>query len=467
MRISYNLKLEQTQKLIMTPELQQAINLLQLSTQELQLYVQNELLNNPVLELDEGEEAEKKAEDQLEDPPEQSTEKDPIDWDEYLRDEGMDSFPNFSVRQDNDAPAYDYYLTKEPTLQEHLLFQLGLCNLTRTEKHIGEFLIGNIDHNGYLKAEINECAMLLGVEDNEMASVLEIIQKFEPVGIGARDLRECLLLQMRERTNIHPLAKEIVEHYLPCVADNKFKKIASELRVDPGSVQAAVDFIRTLDPKPGRLIGDVSDVRYVVPDVVIEKVAGEYVVMVEHSSSRLTINPYYRSLLGNEKSESLTSSFIKSRLDSALWLLRSIEQRRMTLYRVTECIVRLQRAFFEEGIKHLRPMTLRQIAEDIGVHESTVSRASANKYAQTPRGMYSLKFFFASGVEDDHGDAVSSQSVKCHLKELIDAENVQRPLSDQKLMELLGKRGIVVSRRTVAKYREEMSVPASSRRKRI
>ncbi|MDW7651298.1 MAG: RNA polymerase factor sigma-54 [Bacillota bacterium] len=465
MRISYGLKLEQTQKLIMTPELQQAINLLQLSTQELQLYVQNELLNNPVLEVEEGEDVEKKAEGQAEEP---KTDKDPIDWDQYLRDEGLDSMPNMAVRSHDDAPAYDYYLSKEPTLQEHLLFQLGLCSLTQTEKYIGEFLVGNIDHNGYLKGDIGECAMLLGVDNSEILSVLEIIQKFDPIGIGARDLRECLLLQMSECKNSHPLAKKIVEDYLKEVADNKFKKIASALHADPSEVQAAVDFIRTLDPKPGRLIGDISDVRYVVPDVAIEKVEGEYVVIVnEHSMPRLTINPYYRSLLGQENKESVTSSFIKSRLDSALWLLRSIEQRRMTLYRVTECVVRMQRVFFEEGIKKLKPMTLRQVAEDVGVHESTVSRATANKYAQTPRGMFPLKFFFASGVEDFYGTAVSSQSIKCHLKELIDAENVYRPLSDQKLMELLEKRGIVVSRRTVAKYREEMSVPSSSKRKRV
>lgn len=239
------------------------------------------------------------------------------------------------------------------------------------------------------------------------------------------------------------------------------------MRAGATDVQAAVDFIRTLDPKPGRLAGDVGDVRYVVPDVVVEKVDGEYVVIVnEQNIPRLAVNPYYRSLLGKD-SESVTSTFIKTRLDSALWLLKSIEQRRITVYRVTECITRIQRDFFDQGIKHLRPMTLRQIADEIGVHESTVSRATSNKFVQTPRGLFPLKFFFASGVDDYHGTAVSSESIKCHLKELIEAENVQRPLSDQKLMELLSKRGIVVSRRTVAKYREEMSIPSSNKRKRL
>lgn len=465
MRISYNLKLEQTQKLIMTPELQQAITLLQFSALELQTYVQNELLNNPVLEIDEGEEAEKRTDELVGN---EGLEKDPIDWEEYLRDEGFEPLPCFNVRQHEDTPAFDHYLSREPSLQEHLLFQLGLCSLTDTEKRIGEFLIGNIDQHGYLKGETGELAMLIGADQLEIKAVLEIIQKFDPVGVGARDIEECLLLQIKERGDCHPLAIPIIKSHLADVADNKFKKIAAELRVEPTEVQAAVDYIRTLEPKPGRLVGDVSDVRYVVPDVVVEKVEGEYIVLVnEHSTPRLTVNPYYRALLGKENSESNTGTFIKSRLDSALWLLRSIEQRRITLFRVTTCIVEMQRNFFDQGIKYLKPMTLRQIADEVGVHESTVSRATANKFAQTPRGVFPLKFFFASGVDDFHGTAVSSESIKCHLRELIDAENVYRPLSDQKLMELLGKRGIVLSRRTVAKYREEMAIPSSNKRKRL
>jgi len=464
MRISFNLKLEQTQKLIMTPELQQAINLLQLSSLELQSLIQDELLNNPVLEVEEVEDSEKKADEPLAG---RELERDAIDWDEYLRDQGLEPLPCFTMRQPDDAPAFDHSLSKEPSLQEHLLFQLGLCSLTATEKRIGEFIIGNIDQNGYCKGEMSEFALLLGVEERDILAVLEIIQKFDPTGVGARTLEECLLLQLQERKNVHPLAKKIIKEHLAAVAENKFKKIAAELRVDPAEIQAAVDYIRTLDPKPGRLIGDNRDVRYIIPDVAIEKVAGDYVVLVnDNITPRLTINPYYRSLLGRESSESLTSSFIKSRLDSALWLLKSIEQRRLTLFKVTEAIVRSQRAFFDEGIKHLKPLTLRQIAEEVGVHESTVSRATSNKYAQTPRGLFALKFFFASGVEDYHGAAVSSESVKSHIKELIDAENVYRPLSDQKIMELLGKRGIVVSRRTVAKYREELSIPSSNKRKR-
>ena len=465
MRITYNLKLSQTQKVVMTPQLQQAIHLLQLSAVELQTFLQNEILSNPVLELEEEDDSEKRT---TETEPFTSLEKDSIDWEEYFKDEGLEPLPQFSTRNFGDLPSVDYYLTNEPTLQEHLIFQLGLCTLTETERRIGEFLIGNIDSNGYLKGEIQELAALIGADRPEILGVLEIIQKFDPVGVGARNLQECLTLQVRERQDVRPLTQKIINHYLPDVAANKIKKIAAELHVDLAAVQMAVDFIRSLDPKPGRSIGGNHDVRYVIPDVVVEKVQDEYVVLVnEYNMPRLTINPYYRSLLHQENDESLTGAFIRNRLDAAVWLLRIIEQRRNTLYRVTECVLKKQLAFFEGGIKCLKPMTMRQIADDVRVHESTVSRVAANKYVQTPRGLFPLKFFFASGVEDEIGTATSSESIKSHLKELIDAENENRPFSDQKLRELLIKRGIVVSRRTVAKYREDMAIPASNKRKRL
>jgi len=446
----------------MTPELQQAIGLLQLSSLELCDLIQKELLDNPVLELDDGEEGEKKGDE----PGETVHEKDAIDWEQYLQEVGVEPSPGFSQRQTDEGVPFDHYLSKEPSLQERLLRQVGLCRMAEADKRMAEFLIGNIDQNGYLQGELEEFALLLGVELREIESALAVIQQFDPVGVGARNLRECLLLQLRERGDVHPLAQKIIELYLADVAENRFKKIARELQVEIGQVQVAVDFIRTLDPKPGRFLGDNRDVRYIVPDVFVEEVDGEYVILVnEFSAPRLTINPYYRSLLAKETGASLTGSFIKGRLDSALWLLRSIEQRRRTLYKVTEAIVRRQRCFFDEGIRFLKPLVLRQIAEEVGVHESTVSRATANKHAQTPRGLYPLKFFFASGVEGSQG-IVSAESVKSHLREVIAAENIYSPLSDQQLAELLMRRGITVSRRTIAKYREELTIPSSSRRKR-
>lgn len=466
MRISQGCKLEQTQKLFMTLKLQQAISLLQLSSLELNDLIHEELLNNPVLELDEDE-AKEEVRENGDESPDKVQEKDAIDWGMYFQEEGYEPGAGTGRRDTDDDASYETFLSREISLQEHLLLQSGYCRLAETERKVLEFLIGNIDHNGYLIGELQEFALLLGVDCREMEHALQVLQQFDPAGVGARNLRECLLLQLRERENPPPLARVIIEVYLEEVAANRHKKIALALQAELSEVQAAVDFIRTLEPKPGRLAGIASDeVRYIHPDVIIEKVAGDYCILVnKYTAPRLTINPYYRFLLSQGACETLTSSFIKSRLDSALWLLRSIEQRRLTLYKVAEAIVKLQRRFFDEGVRCLQPLVLRQIADEIGVHESTVSRATANKYAQTPRGIFPLKFFFASGIEG-HDGTISSQAVKSHLLEVISAENVYFPLSDKRLTELLAERGIVVSRRTVAKYREELDIPSSGRRKR-
>ncbi len=464
MRMAQSLKIEQTQKLFMTYKLQQAISLLQLSSLELNVLIQEELQNNPVLELDEVWEEEETGGGEK-NSPEQEHERDAIDWELYLREEGYEPVPGGA--RTGESVAYDYCLSKGHSLQEYLLLQSGYCRLTERERKVLEFLIGNIDQNGYLRGELQEFALLLGAERRELEGALQVLQQFDPAGVGARTLRECLLLQLREKEGAPPLAQNIIELYLEEVAENRYKKIAHALQAELPQVQEAVDFIRTLEPKPGRLAGDARDeVSYIQPDILIENVAGDYYVMLSRlSDPRLLINPYYRTLLSQGSCEALTSSFIKSRLDSALWLLRSIEQRRLTLYKVAEAIVKRQRRFFEEGIKALQPLVLRQIADEIGVHESTVSRATANKYAQTPRGIFPLKFFFASGVESRAG-LVSAESVKSHLREVIGAEDIYTPLSDQRLAELLAKRGITVSRRTVAKYREELAIPSSGRRKR-
>jgi len=465
MHLAQSLKLEQTQKLFMTYKLQQAISLLQLSSLELNDLIQEELQNNPVLEPDEDEDGEAAgAEGNESSGP--VREQDAIDWELYLREEGYDPLPG-TWKETGESVSYDYYLSRDLSLQEYLLLQSGYCRLGEREQKVLEFLIGNIDQNGYLRGELQEFALLLGVGLQEVESALRVLQQFDPAGVGARTLRECLLLQLREKDDAPPLAQKIIELYLEEVAANRYKKIAHALQAELTQVQAAIDYIRTLEPKPGRLAGNArDDVRYIQPDIIIEKVSGDYCIILSRlSAPRLTINPYYRALLSQNSCESLTSAFIKDRLDSAVWLLRSIEQRRLTLYKVAEAIVRRQRRFFEEGIRGLQPLVLRQIAVETGVHESTVSRATANKYAQTPRGIFPLKFFFASGIEGSEG-TVSAESIKSHLREVISAENACCPLSDQRLAELLAKRGIPVSRRTVAKYREELAIPASGRRKR-
>jgi RNA polymerase sigma-54 factor len=468
-RIAHEIKLEQTQKLVITPELQQAITLLQLSALELSQYLEEELMINPVLEVSEGEGEEidpKEAEAEKEKEKEKEKDKEKeIDWDEYFQ-EQMDSDRPYVKRAEEETSNYENYVANTQSLQEHLLLELGLIALSPQEYLVGEFIIGNIDENGYLKGNLQEFSRLLGVPLEILEKVLGLIQGFEPAGVGARSVKECLLLQLKEKQNVDPLTEVVISEHLSQVADNRLREIAQDLEADPARIQTIVDFIRSLDPKPGCTFGGSRETRYILPDLVVEKVKDDYVIIVNDTLlPRLTINSYYRSML-KRKDESAISTFIKKRLDSAVWLIKSIEQRRLTLYRVMDQIVTVQSEFFHQGIRHLKPLTLRDIADKLGIHESTVSRATANKYVQTPRGIFPLKFFFSSGVETSGGDSVASSSIKHFLRELIEEENARKPLSDQKLADLLEKIDIVISRRTVTKYREEMRIPASSRRKR-
>ncbi len=460
MKIAHEIKLEQTQKLVITPELQQAITLLQLSALELTQYLEEELMVNPVLELSEGDGEEAAEKDEA---PEDEREKD-IDWEAYFQEQIESERPY--VKKAEEESNYENYVANTLSLQEHLLLQLGLIPLSPQEYLVGEFIIGNIDQNGYLKGELAEFTPLLGVSEDLLEKVLHIIQGFDPTGVGARSVKECLLIQMREKEDYDPLTEVVISEHLSQVADNRLREIALDLEADPARIQKIVDFIRSLDPKPGCTFGGSRETRYILPDLVVEKVKDEYVIIVNDTLlPRLTINSYYRSML-KRKDESTISTFIKKRLDSALWLIKSIEQRRLTLYRVMNQIVTVQSQFFDHGIRHLKPLTLRDIADKLGIHESTVSRATANKYVQTPRGIFPLKFFFSSGVETSGGKLVASSSIKHFLRELIQDENARKPRSDQKLAELLEEIDIVISRRTVTKYREELKIPASSRRKR-
>ncbi len=459
MRISNEIKLEQTQKLVMTPELQQAITLLQFSALELSSYLENELMENPVIELDNSEE------EKLEKEEREENEENELDWDEYFQEQSPTERISTLPRQEENA--YEKNVSKGLSLQEHLLFQLMLTRLSSQEVLIAEFIIGNIDQNGYLKGSLFEFSRFLGISVNALKIVLEVIQRFEPAGVGARSLQESLLIQLRQRKEkIPPLAEEVINNYLSQVAENRWQEIVVALGTDLSHLQKAVDFIRTLNPKPGCAFSGGSEAGYIIPDLLVKKVNHEYVIMVsEFSAPRLMINPYYRSILNKKKKDDETS-FIKKRLDAALWLIKSIEQRRLTLYRVMEQIVDMQKNFFEKGLKFLKPLTLREIAERLDVHESTVSRATANKYAQTPRGVFPLKFFFPAGVETAGGESMASSSIKSYLKEIINKENPQKPFSDEKLARILGRKGISLARRTVTKYRLEMQIPSSCKRRR-
>jgi RNA polymerase sigma-54 factor len=445
MQIGFGLWQEQTQKLVMTPELRQAITVLQFSSQELLEYIENEMTHNPVIEWSAS------------------------DWAKVAQQqrEGMGR-ERASLREAKEVP-FEAVVRKPETLQEHLLTQLALLHISPLERKIAEYIIGNLDTNGYLSMDITEMASLLRVKAADVEKALHHVQSLEPTGVGARDLRECLLLQLREMGEDTPVMSKLVQEHLQDLADAKYSKIAESLGITQLEVQAASDLLKTLDPKPGRAYSDEHPA-YVVPDITIEKVGGEYVVVLnDRVLPRLHINDFYRGILSGGKKDvcSETREYITGKLNSALWLLKSIEQRRNTIYKVTQAIVEMQRDFFEYGIDGLKPLTLRQVAEKVELHESTVSRATTGKYVQTPRGVFELKYFFTSGVSTDFGGSASAESIKAKIKKWIAQENPKVPLSDQKITDLLKQEGIQISRRTVAKYREEMGILSSAKRKRI
>lgn len=462
MQMNFGLTLSQTQKLVMTPELRQAITILQLSTLELSEYIEKELLENPLLDISEesfkNEELDKREEEK---------DVDDIDWEEYFQDWEGSKRTTVSREKKEEAVQYENFVPSTPSLQEHLMIQLHLSPISKTASKIGEYLIGNMDKNGYLTIDTSDVATLLRVSKRDVEDVLEYIQTFDPVGVGARDLTECLLIQVRQRGIEIPKMEELIRNHLKDLAEVRYNRIAEALDIDLAEVQRLKDLLLTLDPKPGRNFSSVNDIQYIVPDAAIEKVDNEYIVIMNDTMSpRLSINSYYRSLLSTEDKESKTSKFLSNRLDSALWLIKSIEQRRITLLKVITSIAKVQRDFLDSGLLYLKPLTMKEIADMIDVHESTVSRAISGKYVQTPRGVYELKFFFQSGLDNINGTSTSSESIKKMMKEIIAQEDPYSPLSDQKIADKLKDKGISISRRTVAKYREEIEIPPSTRRKR-
>jgi len=474
-KLDYNLKLEQTQKLIITPELKLAITLLQYSALELQDHIQEELVNNPVLEVMENREEEKSEEAEIdsEGPVDSSEEQifgNDFPWEEYFRDMGLDSAGDKggSVKQVNETqPTVENCAGMTGTMLEDLLSQLRMFSLSDRQYKLTAFLAGNLDRNGYLQGDLEELAPVLGVKVKELEEALKVVQKLEPTGIGCRSLQECLSLQIQKMDNPPAAAVDIVNHYLPAAADGRYRYIASRLKCDEKTIEEAVDFIRTLNPKPGSIYGEGEETRYIVPDVVVEKVDGKYVVTGNEAGvPQLTISPFYQKMLKSDSIDEQLFTFVKNKIEKAYWLIRSIEQRRVTLFKVSQQIVDIQKEFLDQGIKKLKPLTLKEVAYNVGVHESTVSRAAANKYIQTPRGLFPLKFFFSSGLEGADGTDHSALSIKSYIRELVDSEDQSRPFSDQRLAELLDEKGIQISRRTVAKYREELAIPPSYKRRR-
>lgn len=479
LEIKQSLKL--TQQLIMTPQLQQAIKLLQLSRLELLTAINQELETNPILEetlSDDDTEpeawemnSEKGADDipAADSPPSEITVESRVgedfDWESYMEDKVPPS-PR-QEKEDRDSPAIENLSTLGPSLKSHLLWQLQMATMTDSEKFIGALLIGNIDEDGYLQTSCQEIAEEFHLEVPEVERILGKIQEFDPVGVGARNLQECLLLQIAANRLDNPLLRPIIENHLKYLENRNFAAIAKDLKVTLAQVVQAVEIISQLEPKPGRRF-DAMETRYVNPDIFVYKMGDDYEVSLnEDGLPKLRINSYYRDALsGNANISEDTKTYIQNRLKSAIWFIKSIHQRQKTIYRVSKSIVNFQREFLDHGITQLKPLTLRQVAEDVQMHESTISRVTTNKYMDTPQGVFELKFFFNSGISRTQGDQLASESVKDIIRQLVLSEDSENPYSDQDIVNLLKKSNIVIARRTVAKYREMLGLLSSSKRKR-
>jgi RNA polymerase sigma-54 factor len=464
----------------MTPSLQQAIKLLQLSKLELQEVLNQELLENPLLEesAEEQKPEELETTDQKTDAEEeaknaeaQEKEKDSfeeIDYDAYFQDY-IEYGYNPRMSEEHEEFPIENTLTRPPNLADHLTWQLGMSDDSPLTKEIGAFLIGNIDEDGYLRANLEEIRSAGNWPEEEVQKAVSAIQSLDPIGVGARDLRECLLLQLRYLDIDNDLVEIIIRDHWDEFMARHFVQLAKTMGIDMKSLEAIVEVIKHLDPKPGRKYSNERAI-YVEPDVYIQKVGEEYVIVLnEDGMPKLRINGSYRQMLNrmDSKSDGETVNYIKDKIRSAVWLIKSLDQRQRTIYKVAQSIVKHQREFLEKGIDYLRPLVLRDVADDIQMHESTVSRVVSNKYMHTPRGLFLMKYFFHSGIDSDNGEDISSLTVKKKIQGFIQAEDPHKPLSDSKIMKILNDEGINIARRTVAKYRDELNIPSSTDRKQI
>ena len=502
--MTLRLDLRLSQKLIMTPQLQQAIKLLQLSRLELQQTLTQHLMENPLLEemQADAEETEPSPESEWEAPksevtaPEASGEAEepkesevgkeeelsPTTWEDYFDSERRSGERELPGSGQDEFPSYDQTMTKATTLSEHLLWQLGLSSLTEAEKAVGRNIIGNLDDDGYLRAPLPDLAADAGVSLEQIESVLQGIQSFDPAGVAARDLRECLLIQLGYLDRNLPSARNgragglrgslvelIVSNHLGDLEKRQYEKVAKALGASVSDVVKAVKVIEGLEPKPARPFF-ASENYAIVPDVFVRKHEGEWVVSLnDEGIPRLRISSYYKQLAGKaDEGAEVTKTYLEEKFRGAQWIIRSIEQRNRTILKVVKSIVKFQEAFFEQGVQQLRPLVLKQVAEDIGMHESTISRVTSNKHMYCPQGMLELKFFFNTGIQrsDHNEEMLSSVTVREMIRKMVAEEDARRPLKDQEIAACLQKSGVVIARRTVAKYRAEESIPSAGQRKR-
>jgi len=470
MAISQRLHTKLVQKLILTPSLQQAIKLLPMSTLELSELLNQEMVENPMLEETPSEDLQ-----QPEAAPEKPEEKpaqekgdtwDDQDYEYFFGDYLDDGYRPRTPTEVKELPPIENTLSTAASLSDHLLWQLSMQTNDPALRTIGEAIIGNLDDDGYLVATVDELSSMGPWSTADVEQALKLVQSFDPIGVAARDLQESLLLQLRHLGLAGSPAERIVTEYMRLLQNHQIPELAKKLGTSIDELKQHIELIQHLDPKPGSRYNP-SQSQYVIPDVYVVKVEEQYVaVLNEEGLPQLRISPVYRRLLdkGAENSDE-TRAYVKDKFRSALWLIKSVEQRQKTIHKVATSIINFQRDFLDHGIEYLRPLVLRDVANDIGMHESTVSRVVTNKYMHTPQGVFEMKYFFHSGISSSYGEAVSSVTIKQRIRKIIEQEDARKPLSDSKIVSMLQKEGLDLARRTIAKYREELKIPTSNQRK--
>lgn len=465
----------------MTPQLQMAIKLLQLNRLELADMIQQELSENPALEeakdTPEETEADADARDKAE---ETAAEKDKdvekevsieekitdqIEWENYLNEYNSYGGVHYETEA-REQPQYESFVASQSSLKDHLLWQFLMTLPCAEEENIASIIIGNVNDDGYLEASLEEIALTASVSTEQTQAVLSTMQGFDPPGVCARNLSECLLIQVDQLGIDSPVINEILRNHLKDLETKNYRAIAKKMKISIDDIVTAVNLIKELEPKPGRKF-KAEESGYITPDIYVYKHEDEFVIVLNDDDlPRLHINPYYRKAISrNTKVNKETKEYLQEKIRSASWLIKSIQQRQKTIYNVMESILKYQHTFFEKGIAHLKPMILRDVAEDIGMHESTISRVTTNKYAHTPQGIFELKYFFNSSINRVHGDSMASASVQDKIRQIIKSENPKKPYSDDKISKILKDANIDIARRTVTKYREAMGILSSTKRK--
>lgn len=427
---SYNLNISQIQKLALTPTIIQALEILQFNSQELDEYVKEEMLKNPMLE-----------------------------WNKVR--------PERTFASESEKASLEQFVSREETFEDYIIEQINLSKIEGIEREIAFYMLDSLDGNGFLTISIEEIANEFKTNVDTVEGVLRTVQEFEPVGVFARNLKECIKLQFIEKDLFKGPIAVIVEDYFEDALDNSISKITKKTGIEEKKVQAVIDLIKKMNPKPTSGFSSNEQTKYILPDIYLEIENNEYVITTnEETIPNLQISDYYLELKNNKDNEKDVKKYLNERYSNAMWLIKSISHRKETIFNVAKSVILHQKDFFEKGAKYFKPLTLKEIAQDVGVHESTVSRTVNGKYIQTPRGIFEMKYFFSSGVTGSFGEKVSSNAVKMMIADIIGKENPEKPISDQKISEELMSQGINASRRTIAKYRESIGILSSSKRRR-